>query len=65
MKTWEMIQRSVQGDIWYSETLGYSILHSNKGFVSLKSKSKNNNIKLSNIFLRATDWKKVNILQHL
>ena len=60
MKTWEMIKQNVQGDVWYSETLGYSVTRTSKGFVSLKSKSKFNTIKASNIFLRATDWKKVN-----
>ncbi|AOH53368.1 hypothetical protein ABE28_003310 [Peribacillus muralis] len=58
MKTWEMIKRSVQGDIWYSETLGYSIIQTSRGLVSLKSKF--HSIKASNNFLRATDWKKIN-----
>ncbi|WP_260288746.1 hypothetical protein [Peribacillus aracenensis] len=60
MKTWEMIKQSVQGDIWYSETLGYLITHTSRGFVSLKSKSKLHSIKASNNFLRATDGKKIN-----
>jgi hypothetical protein len=55
MKTWEMIKNSIEGDIWYSETLGYPILHKSRGFVSLNSK---HNIKVSNNFLRASDWKK-------
>jgi len=58
MKTWEMIKKSVQGDIWYSEVLGYPIIHTHKGFVPLNSKA-NYNIKLSNTFLRANDWKKL------
>lgn len=60
VKTWEMIQCSVQGDIWYSEILGYPILHSSKGFISMKSKSRLSNIKASHNFLRATDWRKIN-----
>ena len=59
MKTWEMIQKSVQGDIWYSEVLGYPIIHTHKRFIPLNSKS-NQNIKISNKFLRATVWKKIN-----
>lgn len=55
MKTWEMIKKSILGDVWYSEILGYPILHKSRGFVSLNSKY---NIKVSNNFLRATDWKK-------
>lgn len=55
-----MIKQNVQGDVWHSETLGYSVTRTSKGFVSLNSKSKFNTIKASNIFLRATDWKKVN-----
>lgn len=55
-----MIKQTVQGDIWYSETLGYSVTQTSKGFVSLNSKSKFNTIKVSNNFLRATDWRKVN-----
>ncbi|WP_144566967.1 hypothetical protein [Neobacillus bataviensis] len=59
MKTWEMIKQTVQGDVWFSETLGYSVIHASNGFVSLKAKSKGS-IKVSNNFLRATDWRKVN-----
>jgi hypothetical protein len=58
MKTWEMIKTSVQGDIWYSEVLGYPIIHTHKGFVPLHSKSMYN-VKLSNNFLRANDWIRV------
>lgn len=54
-----MIKQTVQGDVWYSETLGYSVLHTSNGFVSLNAKSKGS-IKVSNTFLRATDWRKVN-----
>lgn len=56
MKTWEMIQKSVQGDIWYSDVLGYPIIHTQRGFVPLHG---NNAIKASNTFLRANDWKKI------
>lgn len=55
-----MIKQTVKGDIWYSETMGYSVLHTSSGFVSLNSKSKSHSIKVSNNFLRATDWRKVN-----
>ncbi|WP_340372125.1 hypothetical protein [Peribacillus sp. FSL E2-0218] len=60
MKTWQMLKQTLQGDVWYSETMGYSILHTSNGFVSLKAKSKSHSIKVSNNFLRATDWRKVN-----
>jgi hypothetical protein len=59
-----MINKSLQGDIWYSETLGYPIMHTSKGFISLNSGSKSN-VKLSHNFLRATDWKKVKKFQQL
>ncbi|HDR8111925.1 hypothetical protein ACO1D2_15635 [Bacillus thuringiensis] len=57
MKTWEMIKKSKLGDKWYSETLGYVIIHTSRGYVSMYSK--NSSIKVSNNFLRATDWIKV------
>lgn len=56
MKTWEMIRASVQGNTWYSETLGYPIIHTHKGFLSKYTKA---SVKLSNRFLRASDWKKI------
>lgn len=55
--TWEMLKVSIQGDYWYSETLGYTITHTTKGFVSSNSQF---TIKISNKFLRATDWRKIN-----
>ncbi|MEH7350939.1 hypothetical protein [Gottfriedia acidiceleris] len=59
MKTWEMIQQTVQGDMWYSETLGYPIMHTSSGFVFLNSKNEFHNIKICQNFLRATDWRKI------
>lgn len=56
MKTWEMIEKSKFGDRWYSETLGYTIIHTSRGFVSINSKK--HPIKASNNFLRATDWRR-------
>jgi hypothetical protein len=55
-----MIKQTVQGDVWYSETLGYSVLHTSKGSISLKSESKSNNVEIPNGFLSATDWVKIN-----
>jgi hypothetical protein len=54
-----MIKQTVQGDVWFSETLGYSVIHASNGFVSLNANS-NASIKISHTFLRATDWRKVN-----
>ncbi len=54
-----MIQRTVQGDVWYSETFGYPILHTSEGFVSLNLKNEFHNIKVSHNFLNATDWKRI------
>ncbi|USK57757.1 hypothetical protein LIS82_27680 (plasmid) [Cytobacillus solani] len=50
MKTWDMIKKSVQGDIWYSEVLWYPIIHTHKGFVPLNSKA--NHLKQNLIILK-------------
>lgn len=34
MKTWEVIKKSKIGDIWFSVTLGCTIFHTYRGFVS-------------------------------
>ncbi len=54
-----MIQLTEQGDMWYSETLGHSILHTSRGFVFLNSKNEFHNIKVCQNFLRAKDWRKI------
>ena len=51
-----MVKNTVQGDVWYSETVGYTIVHSSNGLVS---RDTGNRVRVSQNFLRATDWVKI------